>query len=158
MQGRGSTVHISRHVGGKSYRCASMFVQTLWRWWSTTYRFLISTAPLNAFLGIPWIWFSLRSLDKDKERRGGGVHWNDLADSKVKLSQSHLLWSTSTWCNHQNAAGKLQSQTDHWQNWGRSAETPHSTNYSHLSLFISQCPSLYSQLLLSCALLTARGR
>jgi hypothetical protein len=27
--------------------------------------------PLNAFLGMPWIWFSLRSLNK--ERRGKPV-------------------------------------------------------------------------------------
>ena len=58
---------------------------------SATYRFLISTAPLKAFLGTPWIWFSLRSLDREERRQR-----NYLARSRAKLSQSHLLCSTST--------------------------------------------------------------
>ena len=36
-----------------------------------TYRFFTSAMPRNAFLGIPRIWFSLRSLNK--KRRGTGV-------------------------------------------------------------------------------------
>lgn len=39
---------------------------------SATYRFLISTAPLKPFLGIPWIWFSLRSLYREGDRKNKG--------------------------------------------------------------------------------------
>lgn len=37
-----------------------------------THRFLISTDPRKAFLGIPWIWFSLRSLKHKKKKGKGG--------------------------------------------------------------------------------------
>lgn len=33
-----------------------------------TYRFFTSTIPRKAFLGIPFIWFSLRSLNKGREK------------------------------------------------------------------------------------------
>ena len=53
---------------------------------SATYRFLISTAPLKAFLGTPWIWFSLRSLDR-KERKDAAQMRNK-GGVKVELSQA----------------------------------------------------------------------
>lgn len=37
-------------------------LQVLWYKWKVTYRFLMSVAPLNAFLGMDWIKFSLKSL------------------------------------------------------------------------------------------------
>lgn len=33
-----------------------------------TYKFFTSMIPRKAFLGIPFIWFSLRSLNKGKEK------------------------------------------------------------------------------------------
>lgn len=35
----------------------------------STYRFFTPVTPLNAFLGMPWIWFSLRSLNKKREAK-----------------------------------------------------------------------------------------
>lgn len=34
---------------------------------NSTYRFLTSVMPRNAFLGMPWIWFSLRSLKQEEK-------------------------------------------------------------------------------------------
>lgn len=34
-----------------------------------TYKFFTSTIPRKAFLGIPFIWFSLRSLNKEREKK-----------------------------------------------------------------------------------------
>lgn len=36
------------------------------------YRFLTLVIPLKAFLGTAWIWFSLRSLERQTERQTGG--------------------------------------------------------------------------------------
>lgn len=35
------------------------------------YRFLTLVIPLKAFLGTDWIWFSLRSLQRERERERG---------------------------------------------------------------------------------------
>lgn len=127
---------------GASYRCVStdsMVVKVeLTGFWFPQLPWRLSLeSPGSGFHSGHWT-----KTKRGEEGWRGGVQWNYLAGSLVKLSQSHLLWSTSTWCNHQNAAGEHQSQKDHWQNWGRSAETPHFTNYTHLSLFISVSVSL----------------
>lgn len=87
--------------------------------------------------GFPWNSLNLVLAEVTGHRGEKRRQRNDLARTKAKLSQSHLLCSTSTWCNHRNAAGELQSQTDHQQDWvpcTESTSPPNLISYLNSSL------------------------
>lgn len=45
--------------------CSTEYIYPHWKW-RVTHRFLMSVAPLNAFLGMDWMKFSLKSLRRQK--------------------------------------------------------------------------------------------
>lgn len=89
----------------------------------------------------PWnpLYLVLAEITGQKKRcREEGGMINKVGESYAKLSQSHLLCSTSTWCNHRNAAGGT-SEPDRSFEKLSSLHTEHSfAKCNQLSLFISQ--------------------
>lgn len=55
------------------------------RWMRNTYRFLTVVIPRKALRGIAWIWFSLRSLEREREMR------KTKRDIRICLKPLHIL-------------------------------------------------------------------